>query len=362
MIFLRPVELKKTMRCSWKLRGVIKWIVDGGFIWHMRWMSDDEWNMAAAGFELDPLFMFSCHMFRCRHTVGQDSSVQRILLTVFLFSISSDLTGDARLESLPRRRQADGLYRAALHCALPPSGLQPHQSCKTIIRDHCFHFITSSVPKHLETCSYRCRCWSSPRCCQTPHGRRSPPPWTFAPQWGRSHSGHFSPGRRRSGEFWRGSCETQIHETSPINWLFLSTCCGYSKWPHSLPVREAVGGCEDPAGWDQTPPAAENHLLGFAAPEYGSDPRVGFHGGNCSTHDLHQLSTGALAACGPCSWGMKRSSDQLKEAWKRDTMSSVRRWSYLAPDQWVQAKAGPELQDWRVFNADETWSTLFQKD
>lgn len=66
-----------------------------------------------------------------------------------------------------------------------------------------------------------------------------------------------------------------------------------------------MGSCEDPAGRDQTSPAAENLLLGFTAPKYGSDPRVGFHSGNCSTHDLHVLSPGALAACQLCSWGFK---------------------------------------------------------
>lgn len=90
--------------------------------------------------------------------------------------------------------------------------------------------------------------------------------------------------------------------------LFLSTCCISSKWSHFLPVGEAVGSCEDPAGGDQTAPAAENFLFGFRVPKYGSDPRVGFHSGNCSANDLQLLSSGALATCRHlCNWKMKKS-------------------------------------------------------
>lgn len=66
------------------------------------------------------------------------------------------------------------------------------------------------------------------------------------------------------------------------------------------PVREAVGRREHPAGRDQTPPAAEHLLLGPSTPEYGSDPRVGLHSGNGSSHDLQLLSPGAQATCRLC--------------------------------------------------------------
>lgn len=94
--------------------------------------------------------------------------------------------------------------------------------------------------------------------------------------------------------------------------------------------------CEDPAGRYQTPPTAENLLLGPAAPEYGSDPWVGFHSADGAAHDLVQLSSGALATRGLFWWaeeeirlsgvggGMKRKRDELR---------------YLAEDEWEQAWA-----------------------
>ncbi len=68
-------------------------------------------------------------------TIRQDNSVRRIFLTMFLFPISGDLTGDARLQALLRRWQADGLHPAALLCTLPIFGPQLQQGCKTIINE-----------------------------------------------------------------------------------------------------------------------------------------------------------------------------------------------------------------------------------
>lgn len=64
-----------------------------------------------------------------------------------------------------------------------------------------------------------------------------------------------------------------------------------------------MGRREDPAGRDQTPPAAENLLLGPAAPKYGGNPGVELHRGNRSPHDLHLLAAAALPTCWFCAWG-----------------------------------------------------------
>lgn len=101
---------------------------------------------------------------------------------------------------------------------------------------------------------------------------------------------------------WFGVGAERQMQKSPIKLLSsLCTCCAYSTWSHFLPIGKTVGGCQDPAGRDQTAPATENLILGFATPKYGSNPRVGFHSGKCSTHNLH-LFSGALATSGFCSW------------------------------------------------------------
>ena len=87
-------------------------------------------------------------------------------------------------------------------------------------------------------CSYRCRCWSSPHCCRTLRGRWCPPPWTPAPQSGRFHSEHFSPGRQRSGGSW---CENwnRNHKSDqravPQHLLLLQRVT-------SLPTRQGSSG------------------------------------------------------------------------------------------------------------------------
>lgn len=51
--------------------------------------------------------------------------------TVFLLPVSTDLTGDSRLETVLRRRQADRPNSKVLLCTPSTSGLQPHKSCRT---------------------------------------------------------------------------------------------------------------------------------------------------------------------------------------------------------------------------------------
>lgn len=266
------------------------------------------------------------------------------VLTMFLLPVSSDLTGDPGLEAALRRRQADGLHRDALLGTLPTFGLQLQQGCKTVCKELLLwlnHTFTTEASNDLFI----------PMSLLKFPSLLSNPSWTMISSTLNACSAVGSLSFRalfpRMTEKRRILVWELKHKfTSPINRLSLSTCCEYSKWPHFLPVREAVGSCEDPAGWDQTPATAENLLLGLAAPIYGSDPWVGFHSGNGSTHDLHLLSSGALATCRLRSWGMKTSSIQPRaKAWKWDMMSSVRQWSYLALDQWVQATAGLEIQD-----------------
>lgn len=121
------------------------------------------------------------------------------------------------------------------------------------------------------------------------------------------------------------SWNTNFTRISSVILPLPSTFYSYRKWSHVLPIWEAVGSCEDPARGDQTAPAAENLLLGFATPEYGSNPRVGFHSGNCATHNLHLLPPGAQATCRLCSCGIKRRSRHLRaKAWKWDAVSLVR--------------------------------------
>lgn len=152
----------------------------------------------------------------------------------------------------------------------------------------------------------------------------------------------FSQNNRVAAVFGVGA-ERQMYN-SPIKLLSsLCTCCAYSKWSHFLPIGKTVGSCQDPAGGDQTAPATENLLLGFAAPKYGSDPWVGFHSGNCSTHNLH-LFSGALTTSGLCIWRVKQSSEQSRKNMEMlDRFSEA--WTHLFRDQQVQAKVGQELQD-----------------
>lgn len=71
---------------------------------------------------------------RCQESPECGQSFQRPFLTVLLFPIPSDLTGDPRLEALQRRRQADGLHQIALSRTLAPFGLQLQQGCRTSTR------------------------------------------------------------------------------------------------------------------------------------------------------------------------------------------------------------------------------------
>lgn len=95
--------------------------------------------------------------------------------------------------------------------------------------------------------------------------------------------------------------------------------------PEFLPVREAVGRCQNPAGWNQTPPTAEHLLLGLAAPKYGGDPGVGLHRGHGPAHDLHLLPPDALPTCRlwqHCGWNIHlHSSEGLKH--ENDKFSQV---------------------------------------
>lgn len=240
------------------------------------------------------------------------------VLTMVLLPVSSDLTGDSGLEAALRRRQADGLHRDALLGTLPTFGLQLQQGCKTVCKELLKPNLTTEASEDLII----------PMSLLKFPSLLSNPSWTMISSTLNACSAVGSLSFRaffpRMTEKRRILVWELKHKfTSPINRLSLSTCCEYSKWPHFLPVREAVGGCDDPAGWDQTPATAENLHLGLAAPKYGSDPRVGFHSGDGSTHDLHLLSPGVLATCRLRSWGIKTSSIQPRaKAWKW-MMSSV---------------------------------------
>lgn len=163
--------------------------------------------------------------------------------------------------------------------------------------NYCFNqtHLFTAVPQK----SYQCHCWSCPRCCWTLHGGWFFPPWMFAPLSSRSRWGHSSPERQRSG----GSC-CGSWNTSLLNWL-TQHLLQYSEWHHFLPVRKAVGSGQDPTCRDQTPATPKNTLLALAAPEDGSDPRVGFYSGHGSTNNLHQLPPGTAATGGLHTWETK---------------------------------------------------------
>lgn len=107
-----------------------------------------------------------------------------------------------------------------------------------------------------------------------------------------------------------------------------------------------MGGCEDPAGGDQTAPAAENFLSGFRAPKYGSDPRVGFHSGNCSANDLQLLSSGALATCRHlCNWKKEKKLKSVAErSEERDSQALVRTHRALAGWGQVEPQVEPQVE------------------
>ena len=105
----------------WRLRETCKWLLDKPPI--------------SRCFQPSVGLMFRCpHTFCCMLTSQWDIT-QRTFLTVFLFPVSSDLTGHTRMEALLRRRQADGLHWVTHLGALPVPGPQLQQGCKTVVKE-----------------------------------------------------------------------------------------------------------------------------------------------------------------------------------------------------------------------------------
>lgn len=252
--------------------------------------------------------------------------IQKTFLTKFLFPISSDLTDVPGLQVLLRWGQTDGLHWCTFLCTLAVFGLQLQQCCKTIIsglvcsRLWCLIKLSHIfVPMSL---------LKFPSLLSKPSWMMISSTLNVCSTVGSVSFRAFLPSVTDKLRCLVWELRHKCTRISPIFLLLLSTSGGYSKWSHILPVWEAVGSCEDPTGGDQTPAAAENLLLGFATPKYGSNPRMGFHSCNCATHNLHLLSSSAQATRWLCSCqrvdraelnkgqrSMKTQCSEFREVW-----------------------------------------------